>query len=64
MASAQEMGSRRGKGTCQEKGAASFCPVSSLKRPAHHIYLGDAVEALLVYTTLSDNESCFPFYSA
>ena len=46
MASAQEMGSRRGKGTCQEKGAASFCPGQQPQRPAHHIYLRDAVEGV------------------
>lgn len=64
MASAQEMGSRRGKGACQEKGAASFCPGQQPQRPAHRIYLGDAVEGIAHVYHAGENESCFPFYLA
>lgn len=56
VASAQEMGSRRGKGTCQEKGAASFCPGQQPQRPAHHIYLRDAVEGVARVYHAGENE--------
>lgn len=56
VASAQELGSERGKDTCQEKGAASSCLGQQPQRPAHHTYLRDADEDIAYMYRADKNE--------